>query len=102
LQKEGKPIPEYAAPARASDYSNLPPTATYVGSLEPFRDETIEYVENLRKEGIPVEFKVFEKCFHGFDVIAPKARVSKQATRFILDCFNDAIDNHFAEQHEIT
>lgn len=47
-------IPVYAAPARATDYSRLPPTITFVGSLEPFRDETIRYVEHLEANGIPV------------------------------------------------
>ena len=98
LHEEGKEIPIYAAPARATDYSNLPPTATYVGDLEPFRDETIAYVNNLKAEGIRVEFKLFEKCYHGFDAIVPKADVSKAAVRFILDAFSYAIDNYFAKQ----
>jgi acetyl esterase/lipase len=98
LHKEGEEIPIYAAPARATDYSNLPPTATYVGDLEPFRDETIEYVENLKKEGIPVEFKLFKGCYHGFDGIVPKAKVSKAAIAFITNAFSYAVDNYFSEQ----
>ncbi len=33
-------VPAYAAPARATDYSGLPPTCSFVGSVEPFLDET--------------------------------------------------------------
>jgi acetyl esterase/lipase len=60
LQDRCQEIPSYAAPSRATDYSDLPPTFTFVGDLEPFRDETIDYVENLKKAGVPVEFKLFE------------------------------------------
>mgnify|MGYP001125490301 CR=1 FL=1 len=35
-------VPPYAAPARADRYEDLPPTVTFVGDLEPFRDETIQ------------------------------------------------------------
>ena len=52
-KKRRQSIPYDAAPARAKDYANLPPTMTYVGELEPFRDETIAYVKNLRKAGVP-------------------------------------------------
>lgn len=46
----GKDVPSYAAAARATDYSGLPPTITFVGELEPFRDEVITYVNHF-KEG---------------------------------------------------
>ena len=32
-------VPYYAAPARATDLSNLPTFISYVGSVEPFKDE---------------------------------------------------------------
>src|SRR6201995_3768968 len=38
-----KNVPPYAAPARCTNYTKLPPTITYVGSAEPFRDETRIY-----------------------------------------------------------
>ena len=86
-------VSEYAAPARAMDYSNLPPTATFVGALEPFRDETVEYVENLRKAGVPVQFKVFEGCFHAFDYVNPYSKVSKAAVEFLLSAYFQAAQN---------
>jgi acetyl esterase/lipase len=98
LRQRSQPIPYDAAPARAHDYSNLPPTMTYVGELEPFRDETIAYVENLRAAGVPVEFTVFKGCFHGFDIFATRAAVSRRATEFAMNCFSRAVDNYFAPQ----
>ena len=56
----------YAAPARAADLTGLPPACTYVGTVEPFHDETVAYVTKLRRQGIPVFFKEFAGCYHGF------------------------------------
>ena len=95
----GKPVvPIYAAPSRATVYSNLPPTATFVGNLEPFRDETIQYVENLRNAGVPVKFKLFEGCYHGFEQLCPKAEVSKKAMIFVLTAYKYAVGHYFADQ----
>jgi acetyl esterase/lipase len=91
-------VPEYAAPARATDYCNLPPTATFVGDLEPFRDETILYVENLRKAGVKVSFRIFEGCYHAFEQVCPKAEISKSAIGFITSEYSYAVENYFAEQ----
>lgn len=93
-----KDVPIYAAPARAVDYSNLPPAVTFVGDIEPFRDETIQYVENLKKAGVPVDFEMFEGGYHGFDIINPKAEVSKKAISFFIHSFKYAVDHYFAEQ----
>lgn len=98
LHTRGAPIPYEAAPARATDYSNLPPTLTFVADLEPFRDETIAYVENLKQAGVPVEFRLFKGGFHGFDGIAPNARISREATAFTMDGFARAVDTLFAPQ----
>jgi len=89
-------VPYYAAPARAEDYSNLPPTATFVGELEPFRDETIQYIENLKKAGVPVEFEIYKGCYHAFEQMCPKAEVSKKAIAFIINSFKYAVEHYFA------
>lgn len=94
----GKDVPIYAAPARATDHNNLPPAVTFVGDLEPFRDETIQYVDNLKKAGVPVDFKIYSGCYHGFDLINPKAAVSKNANSFLINSFRYAAANYFAEQ----
>jgi acetyl esterase/lipase len=98
LTAKGEPIPAYAAPSRATDYAGLPPTVTFVGDLEPFRDETIAYVENLKKAGVPVEFKLFKGAFHGFDLLGAKSRIGKEAQAFFLSNFADAVDHRFAPQ----
>lgn len=59
-----KDVPPTAAPARVTDFTGYPPTITYVGDVEPFRDETVAYIEGLRAAGVPVEFELFEGAFH--------------------------------------
>lgn len=91
-------VPYYAAPSRAKDYSNLPPAATFVGELEPFRDEVIQYVENLRQAGVPVNFQVYKGCYHAFEQVCPKAEISQRAFTFIKNSFKYATENYFAKQ----
>lgn len=95
LQERRLPIPAYAAPARATDYTGLPPTISFVGGLEPFRDETVEYISRLKEAGVPVEFRVFEGCYHAFEVLAPKAAVSREAWHFLYDAFNRYLNLYF-------
>jgi acetyl esterase/lipase len=85
-------IPAYAAPARATDYHGLPPTFTFVGDIEPFHDETVAYVENLREAGVPVEFHVYPGAFHGFDGAAPRAELSRLASARLLAAYSAAVD----------
>jgi acetyl esterase/lipase len=92
-------VPAYAAPARAVDYRHLPPTITFVGELEPFRDETVQYVENLRAAGVPVHFARYPGCYHAFEQISPSARVSQEAVAFLLDAYQYAVAHYFAAQN---
>lgn len=91
-------VPKYAAPARETDYSNLPPTCTFIGSLEVFRDETTIYIENLKAAGVKTYFEEYEGCYHGFDQTVLDSHVAKDATKFLLDTFQYAVENYFAEQ----
>lgn len=88
----GDEVPRYAAAARETDYTGLPPTTTFVGALDPFRDETVEYAEHLRAAGVPVEFRVFEGCYHGFDLLRPDSRPGRAANAFLCEQFAAAVD----------
>lgn len=98
IEHEETDIPPYAVPILSKDYSNLPPTYTYVGTIEPFFDETMNYVSNLIEAGIPVHFKLYEGAYHGFDIIQPNANISKQARAHLMATFNYAVKNYFAKQ----
>lgn len=73
----GGDVPAYAAPARATDLRGLPPTLTFVGDLEPFRDEVRDYVHRLQDAGVPVLHRTYAGGFHGFDLIASSAPISR-------------------------
>ncbi|WP_426412187.1 alpha/beta hydrolase [Bradyrhizobium ganzhouense] len=90
-----KNVTPYAAAARCTDYTKLPPTITFVGSLEPFRDETKIYVENLRRANIPAEFEMFDGAYHGFDMMVPDAPISRRANRFLMENFQKFAQRYF-------
>jgi len=69
----------YAAPARQTNYANLPPCYTFVGDKEPFYCETLAYVENLKKAGVSAHVDVYPTGFHAFDMLTPMRKISKQA-----------------------
>ena len=72
-------VSKYAAPARETDLSGLPPTYTCIGELDVFRDETIDYVTRLIQAGVSTEFHIYPGCFHGFDAFVPTAEISMRA-----------------------
>ena len=74
----GSGVSPYAAAARATDLTNLPPAYIPVGALDLFVDENIEYAQRLIQAGVPTELHVYPGAFHGFDLFAPSAKVSKQ------------------------
>lgn len=69
----------YAAPARATDLSGLPPAFIDCGSAELFRDEDVAYASALWAAGVQAELHVWPGGFHGFDLIAPHTAVAKAA-----------------------
>jgi acetyl esterase/lipase len=74
----GSDVSPYAAAARATDLTNLPRAYISVGTLDLFIDENIEYAQRLIQAGVATEFHVYPGAFHGFDLFAPSAKVSKQ------------------------
>ncbi|MET7684859.1 alpha/beta hydrolase fold domain-containing protein [Streptomyces sp. NPDC005423] len=72
-------VPPYAAPARATDLSGLPPAYLDVGSAEMFRDEDIAYANGIWQAGGQAELHVWPGAFHGFDTFAPQAALSLDA-----------------------
>lgn len=88
----------YAAAGRLTDFTGLPPAFTFIGDIEPFRDEVIHYFKSLKKAGIPAKCYIFHGAFHGFDVIRPGARATKKAYELMIRSLKFAKDNYFKEQ----
>jgi acetyl esterase/lipase len=72
-------VSQYAAPARATDLSGLPPTYIDTGDLDIFRDEDIAYARRLSDAGVPTELHLHPGCPHAFEALAHKADVSQRA-----------------------
>lgn len=91
----------YCAPARETDYIGLPPAFSMVGDADPFLDETLAYMKNLYNADIPVMYKVYEGCYHAFDMINPGTPVAKKAAALQREAYLYAKKNFFAKQpHE--
>lgn len=95
LMDKHQPIPVYASPATNSCYNNLPPTISFVGSLDPLKDETISYINALKAAGIPTQFKLFKGAFHSFETIASNTSIAQEANTFQLQAFADYYDQFF-------
>lgn len=72
-------VSEYAAPARTTDFSGLPPAYIECGSAEVFRDEDVAFASALWAAGVQAELHVWAGGFHAFDLLAPTAAVSQAA-----------------------
>ena len=79
---EGEPVPDYASPGLREDLSTLPSIISWVGLLEPFRDEVIEFIEKLKKASVPTKFRVFEGGFHGFEALDGTTKLGMEAMEF--------------------
>lgn len=75
----GPDVPQYAAPARATDLTGLPPAFLDVGSAECLRDEVVDYASRIWRAGGKAELHVWPGGIHAFDREAPEARISRAA-----------------------
>ena len=83
-------ISEFASPARARQFEDLPPTYLCIGAEDLFYAESLEYARRLRDSGVPVDLEVVPGAPHGFDKLpAPMSEQSLQR-RF------RALGRHFA------
>ena len=99
LRKDAKKeVSPYAAPARQTDFGGLPPAYTFVGDGEPFYQETLDFVENLKKAGVEASVDVYPSDMHAFDMMKPELEISRQAVRKFNERFEYAKNHYFAEQ----
>jgi acetyl esterase len=68
----------YAAPARASDLSGLPPAYITTAELDPNRDEAVVYAQRLMEARVPVELHQWRGTFHGSQAVLSAAVSQRQ------------------------
>ncbi|HAT55228.1 MAG TPA: alpha/beta hydrolase [Lactobacillus sp.] len=95
-------VPIYAAPARATDLHGLPPTCTYVGDIEPFYDETVQYMQRLHDAGVPTFIKIYAGCFHGFDATCYNSTPAHEAVQFLTETLQYATKHYFKPQPKVS
>lgn len=78
-RRGGPDVSPYAAPARAEDLGGLPRTYIDTGSAEGFRDEILSYAGRLSEAGVSVDLHMWGGAFHGSDLSAADAAVSRAA-----------------------
>lgn len=91
-------VPIYAAPARCTDFSGLPPAYTFVGDGEPFFAEAVRYIHKLKKNNIHAELDIYHSNIHAFDMMYPELEISHQAAEKFNRQFTYAKEHFFAEQ----
>ncbi|REE98831.1 alpha/beta hydrolase [Thermomonospora umbrina] len=72
--------PVYAAPARATDLSGLPPAYVLAVEADPLRDEDVAYAQRLIQSGVRTELHHLPGVYHGFDGVVGAA-VARRALR---------------------
>jgi acetyl esterase/lipase len=73
----GRPdVSTYASPARADDLTELPATYIWVGALDLFVDESIDYARRLIRSGVATELHVYPGVTHG-NLLVPEAPSTK-------------------------
>lgn len=92
-QKISSSMLQYFSPAMADDLSNLPPSMIYVGSLDLFVNEDIDYANRLTEAGNAATLYVVPGLYHAFENAVPQAAPSKEfwqrvyeASRSMLAC----------------
>ena len=87
-----KEVTCYISPSMAQDLSNLPPCFSYVGGLDPFLDENMQYWSRLMQAGVAVEGHVIPGMYHCFDVSVPSAKRSRSLFELTYDALRRAFD----------
>ncbi|GAA2972119.1 acetyl esterase/lipase [Microbacterium terrae] len=77
-ERVGAPtLPPYAAAARRTDLTGLPPAWIYTSDIELFHDEDIAYARRLKAAGVDVELDVVPAAPHGFEAWAADSALAE-------------------------
>ena len=74
----GPDVSPYAAPARLTDATGLPPLYMEALELDIFRDENIEYARRTAAAGVSTELHVHPAVPHAFETVAFESAVARR------------------------
>jgi acetyl esterase/lipase len=83
-------VPYTAAPSRCLDLSGLPRAFMSVGTVDGFRDETMDYALRLNQAGVPCDLRVYAGACHGYQIAADSTIVeqsSRDVAEWLVRCF---------------
>ncbi|OOQ89753.1 arylesterase/monooxygenase [Penicillium brasilianum] len=72
-------VSPHAAPSRAKDLKDSPPTYLEVGELDIFQEECQSYSRQLKEAGIELEFHLHPGLPHLFDILCPNIKATNAA-----------------------
>jgi acetyl esterase len=96
---EREDVPSYAAPARATDLSGLPPAYIATSQFDPLRDEGILYGLRLLQAGVAAEIHNFAGAYHGSEIVGT-AEVSRRRMADIEWALRHGLYGWSATDHE--
>lgn len=91
-------IPKYASVLRETNFLGMPPAYTCVGDLDPFYDETLEYIRRLSEAGTETRCDTYKGGFHGF-IGMPNAKISKEARARLLSAYQYAAAHYYTKEN---
>jgi acetyl esterase/lipase len=74
----GPDVPPYAAPARMTDATGMPPLYMEALELDIFRNEDIEYARRTAAAGVSTELHVHPAVPHAFEAVAYDTAVARR------------------------
>ncbi|KAK8011801.1 ZIP zinc transporter-domain-containing protein [Apiospora arundinis] len=78
------PVTHLVAPAKAAiyEFAGLPPTAAYVGDMDPLHDEVVHFMEAAQRKDFLC--KTVEGVPYGFDAMLPGEVISEEVKAWML------------------
>ena len=70
LSDNADAINPLASPILVEDLADLPPTLMISAEFDPLIDEEEQFVERLRRAGVPVDYRCFRGTVHSFMILA--------------------------------